>query len=318
MKIIALLCVLLSAMGCAKSKSDPAALTVALNWFPEMEHAGFYAAQVEGFFAEEGLNVTILPGGPDVPVIAQVASGKVDFGVENADNLLFGRAAGAPVVAVFAALQTSPRCILVHEESGIEHLKDLRNVTLAMSAKGAFSHYLKRHAALEGATVVPYSGSVAAFLARKDYAQQGYVFSEPFVASREGAKVRALLLADIGFNPYTSLLITSDAMRRDRPEVVAKLVHASAKGWRHYLKERAKTDALIGSLNPEMTPDVMDFGSTAMAPLVTQGLADESHIGHMTVERWTELIGQIESLDMIPKGTVRAEDVFTSEFLSAK
>src|SRR3954467_14176987 len=82
-----------------------------LNWFPEAEHGGFYAALVNGYYREAGLDVDIVPGGPTVPVVQQVAGRQVEFGIANADPILFGRAEGAPVIAVMAPLQISPRCI---------------------------------------------------------------------------------------------------------------------------------------------------------------------------------------------------------------
>ncbi len=119
-------------------------VTLLLNWFPEAEHGGFYTAEVEKLFAAEGLEVTILPGGPESPVAQRVARGDVDFGVSNADNVLLARAQQAPVVAVMAPMQTSPRSIMVHRASGIRSFDDIKNITLAMSNSLAFSAYLRR------------------------------------------------------------------------------------------------------------------------------------------------------------------------------
>src|SRR5262245_45322175 len=85
-------------------------VTLQLNWFPEVEHGGYYAALVHGYYREAGLNVKILPGGADTPVVQQVARRSVTFGIVNADNILFARAQQVPVVAVMAPLQISPRC----------------------------------------------------------------------------------------------------------------------------------------------------------------------------------------------------------------
>ena len=83
-------------------------------------------------------------------------------------------------------------------------------MTIAMSSSNAFSHYLRYKLPLTGVKIVPYSGNVAQFLLDKNYAQQGYVFSEPFVARKEGGDPRVLMLSDLGFNPYTSLLFTHE------------------------------------------------------------------------------------------------------------
>src|SRR4029079_11684477 len=220
-------------------------VTLQLNWYPEVEHGGYYSAKVDGLFEAEGLDVEILAGGPETPVIQQVATGRVTFVVVNADNILFGRAQEAPIVAVMAPLQTSPRCLLVHKESAIQSFDDLKNVTIAMSTTQAFSHYLRKKVALEGVRVVPYSGTVSQFLQNPSLVQQGYVFSEPFVARKNGAEVKVLMLSDLGFNPYTSVLFTTESIIADKPDLVRRMAQASIEGWQRYLESPDRANAEI-------------------------------------------------------------------------
>ena len=147
-------------------------VTLALNWFPEAEHGGYYAALVHGFYAQEGLNVTIRPGGPKVPVIADVADGKVDFGIDNADKVLLARAQQADVVVTMSPIQDSPRCIMVHKKTGVTRLEDLarqKPFTLAINSGQPFAQFLKYKVNLENAQVVPYPGNVAQFLEQTNY-----------------------------------------------------------------------------------------------------------------------------------------------------
>src|SRR5690606_37452525 len=146
------------------------------------------------------------------PVIPQIAGGRAEFAVSDAAEGLLARAQGAPVVAIFAALQRSPRCVMVHAAAGIERLDDLRDVTLALSIREPFAHYLKDRFALPGVTIVPSCGSVAPFLADPRLASQASVFSEPLIAAARGGDPRCLLVAAAGFDPYASLLITSEAV----------------------------------------------------------------------------------------------------------
>ena len=244
-----------------------------LNWFPEAEHGGFFAALVHGYYKEAGLDVKILSGGPETPVVQQVAQRAATFGVVNADNVLFGRAQEADIVALMAPLQTSPRCLIVHESSGIKDFDELTNMTIAMSSSNAFSHFLRRKLPLTGVKIVPYPGNVAQFLINKDYAQQGYVFSEPFVARKEGGDPKVLMVSDLGFNPYTSLLFTHADRPRDEAELVGKMVAASIRGWAKYIESPDETNRYIHQVNPEMDLDILAFGAKAIAPLV---LDDES------------------------------------------
>ena len=137
--------------GCRDAADEPAAegegprrVMLQLNWFPEMEHGGFYAAKVHGYFQDEGLEVEIIPGGTNVPVIQQVATRQVPFAIANAQDVLAGRSQDADVVALFAPLQHSPRCIMVHAASGIENFEQLHNVTLAVGEANLYVDFLSK------------------------------------------------------------------------------------------------------------------------------------------------------------------------------
>lgn len=301
------------------NESGPALteVTLQLNWFPEVEHGGFYAALVHGDYRAAGLDVKILPGGPETPVVQQVARRAATFGVVNADNVLFGRAQQAPIVALMASLQNSPRCLIVHESSGIIRFDQLKDMTIAMSSSNAYSHYLRRKLPLEGVQIVPYPGNVAQFLLNKNYAQQGYVFSEPFVARKEGGDPRVLMVSDLGFNPYTSLLFTHEALPKDNPDLVRKMVAASVRGWQRYLDAPEETNRYIHDVNPQMDLDILAFGAKEIAPLVLDDASRSRGIGTMNRERWQTLADQLIETDQLKAADAQVDAAFTTEFLKA-
>ncbi len=290
-------------------------VTLQLNWFPEAEHGGYFAALVHGYYQEAGLNVKILPGGPNSPVIQQVARRSATFGVVNADNILFGRAQQAPVVALMAPLQISPRCLIVHESSRINDFDDLKNITIAMSSSNAFSHYLRHKLPLPGVKIVPYSGTVAPFLLHKDYAQQGYVFSEPFVARKQGGDPKVLMLSELGFNPYTSLLFTHDDHVQEDPQLVRKMVAASVRGWKKYIESPEKANRAIHKMNPAMDMDILEFGATTLEPLVLDGEAEQEGIGTMLHARWQTLADQLVECEQLKPADAQVKQAYTTKFL---
>lgn len=305
--------------GVAASSPVPRSVTLALNWYPEAEHGGYYAALVHGFFEKAGLQVTIRPGGPGVPVIQDVATGRVEFGVSNADQILVGRAREADVVALFAALQTSPRCIIVHESSGIKKFEGLKNLTLAINQNSTFGNFLQRQVSLEGCTIVPYPGNVSTFLLNQDFAQQAYVFSEPFTAKKEGGDPHSLMAADIGFNPYTSTLIAEASTIADDPDLVRDFTQAVQKGWQKYLTEPEETNRFILAQTDEMNDedlDILEFGAKELQalclPLDSTGIVP---LGNMTKERWQRMADQLVECEVVDEGTLNVDDAFTTEFL---
>ncbi|MEX0714684.1 MAG: ABC transporter substrate-binding protein, partial [Pirellulales bacterium] len=266
-------------------------------------------------YREAGLDVEIVKGGPGAPIIPQVAGGQMEFGISNADGLLLGRGQDAPVVAVMAPLQVSPRCIMVHERSGIDDFSELRDMTIAMSNSQPFYHFLRKQVPLEGVTIVPYQGSVAQFLLDENFAQQAYVFSEPFVARQQGGDPKSLMLADLGFNPYTSVLFTSEATIHKEAELVGTMVQASVRGWEQYLASPEKTNRTIHQVNREMSLEALAYGAATLEPLVRGSVAGKQGIGGMSLARWRELAGQLEEIELLEPGAVRVEQAFTTEFL---
>jgi NitT/TauT family transport system substrate-binding protein len=307
--------VVAAVVGCGGAPA-PDTIRIALNWFPETEHGGYFAAVAHGLFAERGRTVELVAGGPGVPVIPRVASGEVAFGVVNADDVVAARAAGVPVVALLAPIHRSPWCVMVHARSGIARLADLHDLTLAMQAGTPYLAWLERRVGLERVQVVPYGGSIAAFLASERYAQQAYVFSEPIVARAAGADVRCLAIADAGFDPYASVLVTSEALLRERPEVARDVAAASARGWERYVADPGPAHDLILTRNPEIGRDALDRGADALRPLVLDDAARADGIGSMRPERWATLVRQMREIDAI-EATVDATAFADPRFVPA-
>lgn len=301
--------------GIASAGVAAAETTIALNWFPEAEHAGFYAAQADGLYGKAGLKVKLLPGGPGAPVLQQVATGRVDFGVSNADEVLIARSQGVPVVAVMAPIQTSPRVIMVHEKSGIRKLSDLKDLTLAIEPQAPFANFLKRKLPLTNVRFVPYGGSVAPFLADSNFAQQAYGISEPFVAQEKGAKPVNLYVSELGYNPYTSVLVVSEKTLRTKPQLVRKVVEASRKGWASYLANPKPAEALIMAANTQVDAPVLAYGHKELLNLCVNADTKAMGVGAMTAQRWNDLAAQLEEMDVIAKGKSNPAKAWNGSFL---
>ena len=188
---------------------------LALDWVPEPEFGGFYAARETGAFKAADLDVEIQGGGAGVPVVQMVATGKAEFGIAGADEVLTARARGADIVPLFAVYQTSPQGIMVHASRGAKTLAEVfAGGTLAIEPGLSYALYLKKKLGFDKLKVVPYDGGVARFVADKDFAQQCYATSEPLAAKKKGSDPQVFLVADEGFNPYLGVVITRAGLWR--------------------------------------------------------------------------------------------------------
>ncbi|MEM7475396.1 MAG: ABC transporter substrate-binding protein [Planctomycetota bacterium] len=314
----------LSILGCGKDKSqeDGASnesglqkVTLMLNWFPEAEHGGFYAAKVHGIFEEYGLDVEIRPGGPNAPVAQELMTGRVEFAIANADDVLIFREQEAPIMALMAPIQDTPRCILVHKDSSVQTLSDLKGLTLQAGNGRPFLEFMKSKGLLEGVKVVPYTG-VPNFVADKNSAMQGYNFSEPLLARQADSPARLLMVSEIGFNPYASCLVTTESYIDEHKELVGRMVQASRKGWQKYFENPEETNKVILDANQQgMTAEALVFGAEELKPLCVTEEVPIEKLGAMQQERWNTLVEQFSALGLLDSSKISADQVFNAEFL---
>jgi len=300
---------LLALAGCDSKPSAPApggakakaAVKLQLDWVAEPEFGGFYAARESGAFEKEGLVVEIAGGGAGVPVVQMVATGKTDFGIAGADEILTARARGADLVPIFAVYQKSPQAIMTHAARGARSLADvLAGGSLAIEPGLSYAAFLKKKYGFDKVKIVPYDGGVARFLTDKELAQQCFVTSEPIAANKKGSDPQVFLVADEGFNPYLGVVITRSAMLKEKLDVVKAFVRAARAGWRGYLADPAPANAVMGKLNTAMDAETFAAAAVAQKPLIEQG----GNVGAMTKERWDTLGKQLVELGILQKANV--------------
>lgn len=302
---LGLMLAMLAAPACGKSAPPTNAdgtrkVKLALNWVPEPEFGGFYAARDGGAYKAEKLDVEIQAGGPGVPVLQMVDSGKVDFGIVGADEVITGRAKGMDIVVLYTVYQTSPQGLMAHEEKGYAGIQEiLKSGTVGMEPGQPYAQFLKKKYGEFGAKVVPYDGDVAHFVADKDFAQQCFVTSEPIAARKKGAKPKVFLIADEGFNPYVGVVVATRKFAKDFPDIVKAFVAATKKGWADYLADPTAANATMGKLNTSMDEATFKEAAEAQQPLVTGPKGTE--VGSMTKERWSDLAGQLRTIGVVDK-----------------
>jgi NitT/TauT family transport system substrate-binding protein len=302
------LAVACSAVGCSK-KSQPSAGTtdapvpglapvkLALDWLPEPEFGGFYAGRESGAYRQHGIEIEIQGGGAGVPVLQMVATGRADFGTVGADELLTARSRGADLVALFAVFQTSPQGIMVHASRKLQKLEDaFHSGTLALEMGKAYVAYLGKKFAWDGVKVVPYDGGVAHFLSDSSFGQQCYVTSEPIAARQKGADPAVFLIADVGFNPYATVVVTRRELLQKNPALVKSFVLATREGWRQYLDSPQATNELLGKLNSALDAATLSAAAEAQKPLIETEETRQHGLGSMQQLRWQTLADQLLDL----------------------
>ncbi len=276
----------------AQTKLDK--VSFGTNWVAEAEHGGFFQSVVDGTYAKYGLDVTIVPGGPNDNNRMLLVAGKIDFFMAANTLMSFDAVANnVPVVTVAAIFQKDPQVLLTHPETRVTRLEDLKPLTLFVSKEGISSYFqwLRSEYGFSEEKVRPYTFNSQPFLANKQSAMQGYVTSEPYAIEKSaGFKPGIILLADYGFNSYSTLIETRRDLIDRKPDLVQRFVDASVIGWYHYLYgDNSAANAMIRKLNPEMTDELIAYSIARMKEygIVDSGDALRDGIGAMTDARMT-------------------------------
>jgi NitT/TauT family transport system substrate-binding protein len=291
----------------AGAQTAPDKVSFGTNWVPEPEHGGFFQALADGTYKKYGLDVTIVPGGPNDNNRMLLIAGKLDFFMAANTLMSFDAVANnVPLVTVAAIFQKDPQVFLTHPESKVTKLEDLKPLTLFVSKEGIASYFqwLKTEYGFSEEKVKPYTFNSQPFIADKQSAMQGYVTSEPF-AIEKAAKFKpgVILLADYGFNTYSTLIETRRDLVDKKPDLVQRFVDASIIGWYNYLYgDNTPGNALIKTLNPEMTDELLAYSVSKMKEhgIVDSGDTLSDGIGAMTDERAASFFDK-----MVRAGVVR-------------
>src|SRR6266508_6481708 len=322
-----LTCVLAAASalcGGAAAQQSLDKVSFGTNWVAEAEHGGHYQALADGTYHRYGLDVTIVPGGPNVNNRILLPVGKLDFFMSaNTLQIFDAVERNIPTLAVAAMFQKDPQVLIAHPEQGIDKLEDLKTLTLFVSKEGLASYFqwLRADFGFSEKRVKPYTSNPQPFLADKRSAMQGYVTSEPFAIEKQaGFKPKVFLLADYGFNSYSTLIETRRDLVASKPDLVQRFVDASIIGWMNYIYSYNKAaNAPNKRQNQEMTDELLAYSIAKMKEygIVDSGDALTLGVGAMTDARMKSFYGKMVRAGVV-KPSIALDKSYTLQIVNKK
>ena len=297
-------------------------VTFGTNWFAEPEHGGFYQAVVDGTYEKFGLEVKILPGGPQANNRLLLTSGKIEFYMGG--NMLQAYDAVAqkiPTIVVSAIFQKDPQIFMSHPGEGLDKFADLTRSPAFVGKEGVASFYqwMKGEHGFKEELVKPYNYNSAPFIADKKSIQQGYLTSEPLAVEKAGGfKPNVFLLADNGFTTYATTIEARIETVEKSPELVKRFVDASAIGWYNYMYgDNKKANDAIKKDNPDMNDEQIAF---SIAKIKEFGIVDSGDtlklgIGAMTDARMKDFFDKMVKAKVVD-GTIDQTRAYTLKFVN--
>jgi NitT/TauT family transport system substrate-binding protein len=299
-------------------------VTFATNWLAEAEHGGFYQAAADGTYARYELEVTILQGGPQTNNRLLLAAGKIEFNLgANMIQSFDAVAARTPIVAVAAMFQKDPFILMSHPGAGLDRFTDLARAKayIGKEAQASVYQWLKTAHGFRDENVETYHFNSAPFIRDKSSIQQGYATSEPFEIARQGGfEPNVFLIADHGYESYSTLIETRRDLVLRNPDLVQRFVDASIIGWYNYIYgDSAKGDASILRANPDITADQLAYSRTKLRAygIVDSGDAAELGVGVMTDARMARFFASMVKAGLFPADLPYA-DAYTLQFVGGK
>ena len=304
-RLLVLLLFLLAGLGPAQALDK---ITFATNWRAQAEHGGFYQAVADGTYARYGLEVRILQGGPQINSRLLLAAGRVDFAMgANLIQTFDAVRQKVPVVDVASLFQIDPVVLMSHPGVGYDRFEDLPKAPTAFIASDnlvTVYQWLKHAYGFREEKVKPYGFNPAPFIADKNSIQEGFLTSEPYQVERQGGfKPNVFLLADYGYDSYSTMIDARADTIAKNPDLVQRFVDASIIGWRNYLNgDNRAANALIKRDNPEMTDDLIAFSIAKMKErgVVDSGDAKTLGIGVMTDARMKSFFDKMVQAGVVP------------------
>lgn len=303
--------------GCGGSTDDSTGnglfqVRVQLDWVAEPEHGAFYTAEALGYFLEEGLDVTLVQGGPNSLSINKVATGQADLGQADSTNVILAIEGGAPVINVASVFQNDPSVLMMQKDCPVEDWEGLQGMTVMVRPEWAFIPYLKKKYDIEF-DIVPQNFELGRLMTDKTFVQQGFYIAEPFFVKQQGIDLKFLYAWDTGFDAYTTLF-ANKAFAYSHPEELKAFIRALKRGYRYYIEvDPQPAHDIMLEINSKASPEFLDF-SRAMIIDAHLHKTDDSDYLTISRERYQTQLEQLMDLKIIEDGSLEVEQVMTDRY----
>ena len=312
--LLFLVVVLLAACGQQEAEQPLDEIVVQLKWLHQSQFAGFYAADVNGEYAAEGLSITFIEGGPTVNTRASVLNGSAQFGVAGADEILVDRATGKAVRGLATIYRRSPVVFAADARLGITRPQDFvgKKILAGLNSIPTL-HAMMAHVGIsQDQYVVETHPFDPALFASGEFPIWGvYTTGSIDILNREGYDLNLVNPDDYGVHFYNDTIFATDEFLAENSELVVRFLRATLRGWRWAIENPEEAGVMAVRYKSELDPEVQIAQMEASVPLVHTG---EDHIGWMRAEVWQGMHDILLEQDLLT-APLDISQVYTMEFL---
>ncbi len=297
-------------------------IKIAMGYIPNVQFAPYYIAEEKGYFQEQDLNVTF-DYGMSTDIMSLVASGQVDFGISDGDQVIVARDKGLPVRVIYTMYVKYPVAVVSFRERGIENALSLAGKRVGIPGPYGSNYFgLKVVLSSAGLTTddidLKYIGytQVESLIADRVDASVVFINNEPVVLREMGKEVN--IIDSYSITPMPSAaIITSDSLIQKNPALVRRFVKAVTKAGNYALDNRDEIIHLLKKHVPTLTASNMDINRKVLFASLDLWIDEdiEKHgLGYTTKEDWELSIEKMHSLGLIGR-LIDPDQCFTNRFI---
>ena len=251
--LLCIVCVASSAIGLTVSGcSSQQRVTLQLQWVTQAQFAGYYVALDKGWYLEEGIDLTISSGGPDLAAIERVAQGKCDFGTSFLADLCVAVREGTPILSIGQIQQTNGQLLIAMKSSDIKEPGDFIGKRVGVWL-GNWEIQFDTLMANEGISfqdfeLLPQGFSIDPFLEGELDVASAMVYNEYQTVLESGLSVEDLNIidyADYGLGFPGDVLFTTREMTKRNPDLCTGMLRASLRGWRYAIDHQEEAVDIV-------------------------------------------------------------------------
>ncbi len=284
---------------------DPTAISLALDWYPNANHAGLYLAQERGYFDEAGLAVEIYTPADPAAALQTVGAGRDTFGISYHSEILFAREQEVPVVSVAALVQHPLNCLMLLADSDIERPSDLVGRTVGTAGLPSDDAYLQTMLEFDGASLddieivnVGFDLLPAVLSGRVDAVMGAYWTHETILAEEQGTPVRYLRVEEWGVPDFYELILAAgETTVADHGDAISAFLGSLQRGYNDAIADLDAALEVLLAASPDLDANVERQGLELLAPLWTDN--GQLAFGTQTAERWDAFGGWMQEQGLL-------------------
>jgi len=315
--------------GCGvKTAAEPQAVapkdkvTMQFGWLHQIEYTGFHLAAEKGFYDEENIEITLVPGGPGMDPLVELAEGRAQFGLSRGASLVTAKAAGQDVLAIGTVFRKDPLFIMSLTKNHITTPQDLTGKTIAVNL-GDINNFreiqfvaMMDTLGIDTSTmkfvVVDNANPLGQLQSGGADAITGLFATNDLVTARmEGGDVAAIYYNDYGVAFYVNAIFGNSKFVEQNPDLTRRFMRATLRGYQYALEHPEEAVAATLKYDETLDAEIQAAQMAAQIPLIDTG---DQPIGWMDEQVWQSTVDILMNSGFIPSA-IDVQSLYTNKFI---